>query len=159
MKATNTAIHAVLSLPAFLPCEMQSQQFSARLLHLHLFQFILGALQSEAHFILHPLCIETPLVKCFYLPELWLCSAFFIHLKKKKKPTKAALKPWWPQPTNETNKLHSWASLCGRFYRLTDTFSNSSSTAFLSRRDLSIWDALSAHSYKEEERRKQGEWE
>lgn len=89
----------------------------------------------------------------------WTLALLCLLYTPKNKPTKAALKPLWPRPANETNKLHSWASLCGRFYRLTDTFSNSSSTAFLSRRDLSIWDALSAHSYKEEERRKRGEWE
>lgn len=52
-------------------------------LHLQLLQLVLGALQSEAGFILHPLGVETPLVKRLDLPELRLCSAVFVHLVNK----------------------------------------------------------------------------
>lgn len=59
------------------------------LLHLQLLQLVLGALQSEAGFILHPLGVEAPLVKRLNLPELRLCSAFFVHLVSKA--TEAAM--------------------------------------------------------------------
>lgn len=54
-----------------------------RLLHLQFLQLVLGALQSEGGFILHPLGGEAPLVKRLDLPELGLCSAFFVHLVNK----------------------------------------------------------------------------
>lgn len=53
------------------------------LLHLHLFQLLLCALQSEAHVFLHPLCIQTPLVKGIHRPELWLGPAVLIDLEPK----------------------------------------------------------------------------
>lgn len=157
MKATNTTIHAVLSLPGFPFLWNAKPTIFNTLTPSPSFWVYSGCLAEWDSF--HPSSSLHSDTFGEVLLSSWTLALLCLLYTPKNKPTKAALKPLWPQPTNETNKLHSWASLCGRFYRLTDTFSNSSSTAFLSRRDLSIWDALSAHSYKEEERRKQGEWE
>lgn len=116
-------------------------------------------MQSEAHVRPQPLCFQTPLMKSINLPELWHSPALLVHLPQKHhRPysndeqhcQNSFIKPW----LNVIRTAGSTAFLSSLVSDIsTDTFSSSSSTAFLSRRDLSICDSLSAHSYIEVERK------